>query len=182
MASAIGFVGQSIVTDLPHIQGEVNLNLIGDCLILPIADSCSWYWSQSCSSHISSHRSVWGSVFVCVLLCLCQSVWWKMWSLEESPHWEKMSPLKRFSVITQIYRRLDRTLKLCSTGPSGLLPNLVIPGIKRSQWRVERRSHSTLWHCLATFPVTPHHHLPLLLLSAPVPPPPCLTGPSVTLL
>lgn len=59
MASAIGFGGgQSIVTRLPHIQGEVNLNLIGDCLILPIADSCSWYRSQSCSSHISSHRAV----------------------------------------------------------------------------------------------------------------------------
>lgn len=71
-ASAIGFLGQSIVTGLPNIQGEVNLNLIGHCLILPIADSCSWYWSQSCPPHISSHLLEWGSMFVPVSVSLVE--------------------------------------------------------------------------------------------------------------
>lgn len=119
--SAIGFLAQSIVTGLPHIQGEVNLNLIGHCLILPIADSCSWYWSQSCPP---SHLITSLHVGQCVYLCLCQSVWWKMWSVSHWKNWKtlptgrKMSKLEVVSIITQIYRWRDYTLDLCRIEPS----------------------------------------------------------------
>lgn len=58
MASAIGFVGQSIVAGPPCTRGEGTLHLIGNCLTLPIADFLSWYRSQSCCSHIWSRGCV----------------------------------------------------------------------------------------------------------------------------
>ncbi len=75
---------------------------------------------------------------VCVCVCVCVSVSVSLMEdvvsvpLEESPHWEKMSKLELFSVITQIYRWLDCTLELRTIERSGLPPNLVTPGIKRS--------------------------------------------------
>lgn len=55
--------GANLLSQAFHTQGEVNLHLIGDCLILPIADSLSRYRSQSCSSRIWSCgcARVWGS-------------------------------------------------------------------------------------------------------------------------
>lgn len=98
----------------------------------------------------------------------------------------KMTKLQLFSVITQMCWWPDGSLELRSIQPSGLPPNPVTPGIRRSQ-RWGRRSHSKLTVTLLSHhPSTPPSPLaspsPLLnlrlLLS--LAPPPCLTGPSVT--
>lgn len=155
--SAIGFLGQSIVTDLPHIQGEVNLNLIGHCLILPITDSSSRYWSQSCTPTLTPHLITTfckgGGMFV----CLCQSVWWKMWSL---PHWmdhsREKGPDQNSFIFLFLFCGIPTAYCLCDRGGTeqnwtSLTPtyNLVSPGIKRSQ-------EKPLKNRVTAFPVDPH--------------------------
>lgn len=64
-------------------------------------------------SHLITSLCVRESVCVCVPVSLSLMEDVVSVPLEESPHWDKMPKLELFSVITQIYRRVDRMLEPC---------------------------------------------------------------------